>query len=48
MIQEALAIKGEQRDSTFRIMASAWTAPAVDERYRGLVPGNDNSRAASV
>ena len=38
MIHEALAIKGEQQDSTLRIMASAWTAPPwmkdIEDWYR--------------
>lgn len=45
MIQEALAIKREQQDSGFRVVASAWTAPPwmkdIETWYVGLSEENN-------
>lgn len=45
MIEEALAIKAAQSDSTLRIVASAWTAPPwmkdIEDWYVPMSPQND-------
>ena len=45
MIQEALAIKGKQQDSTLRIIGSAWTAPAwmkdIEKYYQTMSAENN-------
>lgn len=52
MIQQALAIKNQQQDSTLRIMASAWTAPPwmkdINDWYVGGNESNHYSGTGGV